>query len=348
MPSGGQEPLLTGPTESNEQPAPKKRSIDWRWWCCSQRGCGVGLSILLLVLVLCVAALQYFLYEWGMGFKCGPKHLEHYDFPGGGEEELLDDEVILTIDHGSRWGWAAEVYPAREGRKTGAASTGKIWRTWGPIWYTYAYQDNQGKYTFVARDRPISLGGSHWLMRCDGQGNSSSFVYNVGGNLIWNDIYYLLGSQITSTYDIWKGGYWTGTKEATVQRAGNLGADANSQLNFNMIGEDNRFATGNLLQTNHNNHKEWYVMNNQLARNSTQRVPHWVPTMITSMFAIHLSEKFQGHVDQSAGPSFMAELGNRSVASELPATLVGVARGVLELPVAPRPETTAANQTFFP
>lgn len=345
MPASDQ-PLLTTPAEGGEEPAAPKKRCDWKWWCCSRNGLLTGCSLFWLVLLLCVFALQQFLYYWGMSFKCGPNHLAHYDFPGGGHEELVDEELMLTIDHGSSWGWAAELYPAREGRKTGAASTGKIWRTWGPLWYTYAYQDNQGKVTFVARDRPIAFGGSHWLMRCDGEGDP--YVYNVGGNLIMNDIRYLLGYQVTSVYNIWQGGYWKGTKVATVSRAGGTGANANSQLIFNMVGEDHPFADGNLMTTNHNNHKEWYVKNNKLNKNSSDRVPYWVPTMITSIFGIHLSEKFQAHAGNPSELSFVVKLGNRSVASGLPAPLVGVAPSVLELPVAPPPGATAANQTFFP
>jgi len=337
MPALGQ-PLLSSAGGSNEQPAAQEPAPPFKWR--STRGCLAGCGLFWLLLLLLVASLQVFLYQFGMGFSCGPNHLEHYDFPGGGRTELVEEEVILTVDGRSRWGWSAEVYPAREGRKTGAASTGKVWRTWGPLWYTYAYMDNQGKYTFVARDRPIAVGGSHWLFRCDQAG--APYVYNVGGNFISNELHYLLGTQISSHYNIWEGGYWKGTKVATVARAGGLGADANSQLIFNRVGSDRRFANGNLLQTNHNNHKEWYVKNDELAKNSSERVPYWVPTMITSIFAIHLDEKFKSHAQPADEPpeqSLLIELGNRSEA---------LGPSVVEQPVAPPPEDVAANQAFLP
>lgn len=295
--------------------------------------CG-GVCAIVFVLTF---LLQIFLYYWGMGFKCGPNHMENYDFPMGGKEELVEKEIIMDIDHSSWMGWKAGLFPAKDGQKTGDASSGAIWRTWGPIWNTYAYQDNNNHVTFIARDRPLALGGSHWLMRCDYSAgvNHSSFVYNQGGQFFMNKLRYLLGFQISSTYNIWEGGYWTGTKLATVDRTGGLGRESVPQLIFHMTGEDNETASGKLEDDrNQHGHKQWYVKNDKHGKDPNDRMPNWVPTMITSMFAIQQSAKYGETI--SAPPSFLIKLGNGSVAPS-----------VVVLPMA-SPTETAANQTLLP
>lgn len=301
--------------------------------------CGGVCGIIFLLMLL----LQTFLYYWGMSFKCGPNHLDNYDFPAGGKEELVDQEIILDVDHNSWMGWKAMVYPAKNGQKSLDAMSGTIWRTWGPFWNTYAYTDSSNHVTFMARDRPLSIGGSHWLMRCDSSAGvkNSTFVYNQGGQYFMNKLYYLWGlvsgsTGPSSTYNIWEGGYWTGTKVASVDRTGGLGHESTPGLIFHMIGHDSGFASGQLIGRNHHGHKQWAVKNDKQGLSQKDRVPYWVPTMITSMFAIQQSAKFGEKLPVHTAPSFLINLGNDSVAPS-----------VVLLPVASPPET-AANQTLLP
>merc|ERR1719476_313860 len=72
------------------------------------------------------------------------------------------------------------------------ASIGAWTRTWGPLFWTYVYQDleNYPKphevKTFVARSAVWTWGGAHTIWRCDGTGptyglnqGSTESVYNV-------------------------------------------------------------------------------------------------------------------------------------------------------------------------
>jgi hypothetical protein len=242
------------------------------------------------VVFLVVALVQLSLYYWAC-MKCGAHHLQGYEYPGGGPYNLVMSETALIVKN-SRWGWTAEVWPVENGMLTGAASLGTIWRTWGPMFYTYTFEDNNGMYTWVVRDRPIALGGSHKMMRCDGTGDP--WIYNEGKRWLSNKFWEILGAQVSSEYEI-----WNGTEEvATTRRVGGIGPDANSQLNFKMVGHVNRFASSALHDTTHHGHKLWMT---KIDRDKTT-VPNWIPVSITSLFAIHLGEKFHGtgaHADQS-------------------------------------------------
>lgn len=237
-------------------------------------------SIVFLIYLFIVSAVQGVLYGWAC-FKCGPNHLKDYAYPGGGHFDMVPSETVLTISQG-RWGWIAEVWPAENGMKTGAATVGTIYRTWGPLFFTYTFEDNNGLYTWVVRDRPISIGGSHKLMRCDGEGES--YFYSEGGHWLMNRFKYLIGTQITSEYNIWNGS----TKVGTVSRVGGLHNAANSQLMFKVIDDVNRFGSGSMIKINHHLQPEWLVQTNS----TMSGVPNWVPTSITSLFAIHLGEKW--------------------------------------------------------
>lgn len=280
----------------------------WRNFCnrpCVMKFVGAPVAGI-LVLIAIVQGLCY----WYACMKCGPHHLTGYEFPGGGPYDLIESETIMTVKQFGR-SWIAEVWPARNGMKTGAATLGTIYRTWGPLWWTYTYEDNNGLYTWVVRDRPIALGGSHKMMRCDGKGNP--FVYSEGGHWVMNRIKGLLGLQISSEYNIWDGG----SKVATTVRVGGISHDANSQLLFKAIGEVNSFASGALLDTNHHGHRVWLVDVPKKDHHDAP-VPNWIPNAIVSSFAIHLGEKYAAKAGQDdTEPQNFLVKGGRNVTVQL-------------------------------
>merc|ERR1719512_133250 len=168
--------------------------------------------------------------------KCGAKQLADYSFPGGGKEDLVESNTLLIEQEPSWFANSFVVQPADDVGLAKGASTGVYFRTWGPLFWTYVYQDNLGMGTFYARDRPLALGGSHNLARCDGTGDK--YIVNEGNHVVMNSIREMFGMYASRVYNIWH----NGKVVALSEKVGGRG-QSHKQIIFCAQKEANPFAS---------------------------------------------------------------------------------------------------------
>lgn len=186
------------------------------------------------------------------------------------------------------------------------ASFGVYYRYWGPVFWTYVFEDNNARELFIIRDRPIAVGGSHKIMRCDGKGEP--FVYSVGGHWLSNKFRYLFGMQTSSEYNIWEGN----NKVGLTYRVGSL--STNPQLLFKKPGEEDAFSSAR-MNTRHYEHKwdEWQVV---ASKHMQATVPAYVVNGITALFAFHeAADVPKKHVRVVQDDLFLAAEGAGDLAS---------------------------------
>lgn len=233
----------------------------------------------IFALMLLIFLLQFALYKWA-AMVCSANHLKDYSFPGGGEKGLVPPDSLLVQQDPRWWGKSFINIPADKAGLADGASTGVYYRTWGPLWWTYTYQDIMSKETFVMRDRPLALGGSHKLMRCDGTG--PEYIVNEGSHVLINRIRALFGMYETRTYSIWE----NNVKVAESAQLGGTG-QSHKQIVFRKIGEAQPFASCFLKDIHfHGKYDEWFV---QVEPDSI--LPPWVPNGITAMMAFRKGDK---------------------------------------------------------
>lgn len=258
----------------NYQPLEEPPSAAKR--CC--KGCAKISAGLCGILVVLLAILQGVLYWWAT-MKCNPRSLKDYEYPGGGHDDLVPPDSLLVEQEPRWWGNSFINIPANKAGLANGASTGVYFRTWGPLWYTYTYQDILGQQTFVVRDRPLAFGGSHKIMRCDGTG--PSYVVGEGGHLIMNMIREIFGMYTSRVYNIWEGN----TLVAVSEKLGG-GGQSHKQLIFRDPAKATPFATAFLAHRNyHGVYDQWFV---ESTPNTT--LPNFVPNAATMLMAFPTAE----------------------------------------------------------
>lgn len=126
-------------------------------------------------------------------------------------DNVVPEISLLLHNEGGFMGGGGgyNVYPATPGTATiDQAQVGQWWRTWGPWFYTYTYQDMHGRTTLYMRPTIIGM----WaysetrIMRCDGAGDV--WFFGEGSNWIQNRIRNewskWFGSQRSGTFNIYK------------------------------------------------------------------------------------------------------------------------------------------------
>jgi len=101
-----------------------------------------------------------------------------------------------------------EVYHATEGNaQIDRAPVGAWWRTWGPWFWTYSYEDIQhSKTTLYMRPTLMGMMGLYSetrIMRCDGDGDV--WFFGEGSNWISNRIRSFFHMQRESSFKVYKG-----------------------------------------------------------------------------------------------------------------------------------------------
>jgi len=225
------------------------------------------------VFVLLVILVQAALYWWAT-LHCSTSALKGYSYPGGGSDNLVPADSLL-VEQAPRW-WGASFIniPADSAGLSTGASTGVYFRTWGPLWNTYTYEDVLGMKTFVVRDRPLAIGGSHKLMRCDGEG--PSWVVSEGSHWLMNGIRSLFGMYTSRVYNVWKGD----TLVAVTEKLGGTG-QSHKQLIFRDPNKAEPFASAFLKDRHyHGEFDDWFVQTN---KNSS--LPNFVPNSVAMLMA---------------------------------------------------------------
>mmetsp|Transcript_110405 Transcript_110405/g.216479 ORF Transcript_110405/g.216479 Transcript_110405/m.216479 type:complete len:390 (+) Transcript_110405:57-1226(+) len=249
--------------------------------CCQKtnrlcRKCVLGTCCFAIVAICLVQAL---LYCWAT-MKCSAGHLRDYEYPGGGPVNLVPRNSLLIEQDPRWWGESFINSPADDAGLPIGASSGVFYKTWGPIFNTYVYQDITGRETFLIRDRPIALGGSHKIMRCDGTG--PVYVFSEGTHWLANNIRELFGMYTTRNFNIWEGSQ----KVAVSQKVGG-GGQSHKQIIFRAPDEDVPFASCFLKERQvHGKFDEWFV---QEYKNRSSTLPAYVPHSCCVLMAFRTS-----------------------------------------------------------
>eukprot|EP00401_Gymnodinium_catenatum_P019791 CAMPEP_0117617182 /NCGR_PEP_ID=MMETSP0784-20121206/85464_1 /TAXON_ID=39447 /ORGANISM="" /LENGTH=272 /DNA_ID=CAMNT_0005421023 /DNA_START=208 /DNA_END=1022 /DNA_ORIENTATION=+ len=181
---------------------------------------GIGCGGCFLVCFIGAWILQGFMY-WYATIGCSARTLNGYSYPGGGvsdhggpEYNLVPRIALLAERSPSFWGQAFDSIPSNEASAVGDAPSGTWWRTWGPIYNTYTYEDvANSKVTIYMRRNLLRLGMSHRIERCDGQ--SPHITFTEGSNYFMNRIRSLFGMNQGMTFKIYMDNDLVGLAEET-------------------------------------------------------------------------------------------------------------------------------------
>ncbi|CAE8627636.1 unnamed protein product [Polarella glacialis] len=173
------------------------------------RVCLLYLGTVFLVVFILAWCIQVFMYWVATNASgCSASALEGYDYPGGGVSEaggasfnILPGISLLAEREPMWYGAAFDVIPSNEASTVAAAPAGTWWRTWGPIFATYTYEDVANSRTTVyMRRNLLRMGSSHTIARCDGQGPKVTFT--EGSNFLANRVRKVMGMNQGMTFKI--------------------------------------------------------------------------------------------------------------------------------------------------
>jgi len=181
------------------------------------KGCG-GCCVTLFILVWIV---QGCCYWYGLNFGCSASKLEGYKFPGAEagekftkEENLVPRIALLAERDPSKYGASFDVIPSNIASAVSEAPVGVWWRTWGPLFNTYIYEDVHASKTIIyMRRNMLRLGLSHRIGRCDGK--DEGYTLNEGTFWFSNKIRALFGLNQAQTYHLYKGSEFIGLVQET-------------------------------------------------------------------------------------------------------------------------------------
>lgn len=112
------------------------------------------------------------------------------------KDNVVPDITLMLENPSSMMGKGFNVYPATAGAATiDQAQVGMWWRTWGPWFWTYTYQDMHGHTTIYMRPTIMGMMGLYSesrIMRCDGEGDV--WFFGEGSNWVGNRIRTFFGN----------------------------------------------------------------------------------------------------------------------------------------------------------
>lgn len=286
---------LTGPGKKGDESLLKKVQKG----CCGQDGQSVGKKVgkgccgCLAVTFILMWALQGLIYWFTTSLAgCSAGALSNYDYPGGGTSDAggavfnLVPRISLLVERPTTsYGDAFDVIPSNEASTINAAPAGAWYRTWGPIYYTYTYEDvANSKTTAYMRANLLRLGQSHRIERCDGQGPDVWF--EEGTNYFSNRLRRLFSMNQAYTFKIYQNGELVVLAEETGMASGF------PSMSFRNI-TTNKMQASSVLKDRsfHGKYDEWLVSNHE-----SLTLPYYVTSAATMLFADsmgHIKKKEQ-------------------------------------------------------
>lgn len=234
--------------------------------------------------------------------------------------------LIQEADH-SFMGQSFAVYPTVSGSGTiDQAQTGLWWRTWGPWFWTYTYQEIDGKQTIYMRPTLMGMLGLYSetrIMRCDGGGDVWFFGEGSGwvSNRIRGTFGRWFGMQRESTFRVYQNGNIFGTALETFH-----GSQKSITFRTGTVNPD-RLGSAVLTAPQANPPRDLWSLHTQEHVNYHQLPPAYVMNAATVLMAFRWitirhercipSGHTTGNCNQgspSPPPSFLAETSNASVA----------------------------------
>lgn len=234
-------------------------------------GCCKCLKLTVLVVVVGLIAYQGGKYWWATT-GCNPGNLQGYDYANG-IEDLLPVDTLL-IEQKKVWNDQFAVYPATKDGLQKGGSEGIFFRIWGPLFYTYGYQDVLGNKILTIRPALFAIGDAHVLTRCDGRGDT--WTSSEGMHWFPNQMRALFGMFVSAEYNIYNGS----TPVALSQQVGH---GSQQQLIFHKYTSGEEIGSALLSNRHyHGRYDQWFV-------EDQQKSP--LPAYVTSSIAVLLAYK---------------------------------------------------------
>jgi len=187
------------------------------------------------------------------------------------------------------------VFPASSASTLAGGKKGSWWKTWGPIFETYTYEDMSSRTTIYMRRNLLRLGQSHRIARCDGK--PPYITFTEGSNYFGNVIRSWFGYNQAKTFKI-----YLDDKEVWVaeESAGDVPSVTFRDMN-------NQEKASAVLQTRdfHKNKDQWLITVD-VRKNETQQVPYFVQNAAALLFAVQEQEKDAAKQPEQPPPSLAA------------------------------------------
>lgn len=210
------------------------------------------------------------------------------------------------------WGQKFEVYHASEGNaQIDRAPVGAWWRTWGPWFWTYTYEDVEHSQTTLYM-RPTIVGmmglySSNRIMRCDGTGDP--WFFGEGSNWMGNRIRSFFGMQRESSFKVFQGSERIGTALETFH--------GTKSITFKRYPGDTQMGSAVLVENSGHAHDLWSLHLSDTA-DPAHIIPYYVMNAATVLMGyrwrnIRKAQGIQGG-DRGAGqqPQFLMEISDAS------------------------------------
>jgi len=268
-----------------------------------QQWCTVCGGILFCYLVV-GSIIQFFCFHFAT-LKCSSLP-DDYSFPGGGHGQYGGPEIQLiarrsmVVERDPMWyGAAFDVYNATEVGTIAGAPIGVWYRTWGPYFSTYTYQDVLNSQPTVYMRSSIAgmfLYNEDWVMRCDGKGTPMRLT--EGANWVGNRIRHVMGANQGFTFNIWKGGKIVATAEETFHGA--------KSMTFRNITTKQapEFASSVKMQNQGSeagkNYARWFTKNDY-----GSSIPFWQTNAFCTLYAFRIYN-MGSSTTSKAGNGFMS------------------------------------------
>jgi len=286
-------------------------------------------SIIFAIYILIGGIVQWGCFHFAT-MNCGAMP-ENYQFPGGGHgvntggpEVNLVPRHSIVVERTPMWyGMAFDVYNATDNSQPVGAPVGAWFRTWGPFFSTYTYQDvlnSQPTIYMRASIQSMTLGYyDDYVMRCDGKG--SVLRLSEGQHWLTNRMRNFFRMNQGISLKVWRGGEVIGMAEETFHGAKSITFknetdQSHSFASAALMGKKYETETGKKLS-------QWIITNHQ-----DSPVP-WYETQamcVLYAFRIYNDQEARLQKESKKGEQFLVELPTPAAVTQ-EAVVVGQEQG---------------------
>jgi len=235
---------------------------------CKQQWCTFCFVVVLPCYLVLGGILQFTSFHFGT-VRCGSgSPSDGYGFPGGGNNTLGGPEFNLVpktsviVETEPRWyGMQFDAYEANDQTYQAQKQIGTWFRTWGPFFSTYTYQDIQHSQPTVYM-RPswqsmIFQYYDDYIMRCDGKGEVIRI--SEGGSWAQNRVKTFFGSNTGFKLKVTRGGKEVAEAEETFHGGKSITFRNTSKANAENL--DTEFASANVMAAKYEGRDQWSIRN---------------------------------------------------------------------------------------
>eukprot|EP00931_Biecheleriopsis_adriatica_P063277 TRINITY_DN3827_c0_g5_i1.p1 TRINITY_DN3827_c0_g5~~TRINITY_DN3827_c0_g5_i1.p1 ORF type:complete len:349 (-),score=55.07 TRINITY_DN3827_c0_g5_i1:34-1080(-) len=248
-----------------------------------KRGCRYTCYVVLMVLlVLFIVAwiIQGAMFYFATSFSgCAASNLDRYSYPGGESSDAggpsfnLVPQISLLAERTPMWyGSAFDVIPSNAASNVESAPVGVWWQTWGPMFYTYTFEDVAGSHTTMyMRRKLLRLGFCIVIERCDGKG--PTIAITEGSNWLKNRLRRFFRMNQGVSYKVWVDDELVAMAEETTHGF--------QSLTFRDIKSGEKQSSSVLKDRHFHGEFDVWLVNNKYS----SELPYYVSSAATLLFA---------------------------------------------------------------